>query len=179
MEQLLRELREVFGLKSEAQPDEIVAAAREKCAIGDRTGVAIASASPDPARYVAVAEFERALTELNSLKAERAHERASHAVEDAIRSGKLVPAQREWATAYCSADANGFKAFIAKQPSILGGETRLPAGPAGEKRVPMLTAAEIAICAQLGLKHSEFVGRKSGRSDFLSLNRGDVQGPND
>ena len=30
------------------------------------------------------------------MRAERAREKAAHAVDDAIRAGKLVPALREW-----------------------------------------------------------------------------------
>ena len=73
----------------------------------------------DPARYVAVAEFQQALTELNALKMQRAREKAEHAVDEAIRSGKLVPAHREWAIAYCAADPRGFDTFAARQPVVL------------------------------------------------------------
>ena len=78
---------------------------------------------------MAIAEFERTLTELNALKADRARERAAHTVDEAIRAGKIVPAQREWAIAYCAADARGFQAFAAKQPSIVGENLGL-GGPA-------------------------------------------------
>src|SRR5262249_25136167 len=152
--EFLKELREALGLGRDSQPREIIEALRDKCASAERQ-LSLDAANPDPARYVGVADYERALTELNSLKAEQAHERASHAVEEAIRAGRLVPAQREWATAYCVGDANGFRAFIAKQPSIIGGETRIP-GASNDKRTIALSATEIAICAQLGLKHADF-----------------------
>src|SRR5208337_4182793 len=129
----------------------------------------------DPAHYVAIAEFERALTELNALKAERARERAAHTVEEAIRGGKIVPAQREWAIAYCAADARGFQAFAAKQPSIVGRNLGLEGEPPLDRRAGALNSAELAICAQLGLNHSEFIRRKRGRADFLSLERADAE----
>jgi len=181
MKELEQQLCKVLGLEGEAQPDEIIAAVRAKCAAAASGAAAMSAGLHDPARYVAVAEFERALTELNALKAERAHERAAHAVEAAIRAGKLVPAQRDWAIAYRAADGKGFEAFAAKQPSILGQEMLLSGEPASEKRGANLSAAEIAICAQLGLKHSDFLIRKSGRADFLSLERtgAEVQGAND
>jgi phage I-like protein len=120
---------------------------------------------------VAIAEFERALTELTALKAERSRERAANTVEDAIRAGKIVPAQRDWAIAYCAADARGFAAFAAKQPSILGNDSGLGGEPPIDRRRELLNQAELVICAQLGLKHSEFLKRKRGRADFLSLER--------
>jgi len=54
-------------------------------------------AGADPARYVAVAQFQRVLGELNQMRVERANERAERAVDDAIKAGKLIPAQRQWA----------------------------------------------------------------------------------
>ena len=47
----------------------------------------------------------------------------------AIRSGKLVPAHREWAIAYCAADPNGFDTFAARQPVVLPGELNLGGDP--------------------------------------------------
>src|SRR5271155_131933 len=168
------ELRELLNLEDAATAAEVLAKVRELRAAGDAAGAATSAHAHDPAHYVAVAEFERALTELNALKAERAREHAAHAVEEAIRAGKIVPAQREWAIAYCAADTRGFQAFAAKQPSILGENLGLSGEPPADRRASGLNAAEIAICAQLGLKHSEFIGRKRGRADFLSLERADA-----
>jgi phage I-like protein len=175
MEFPIQELRELLNLDDGATGADVVAKVRELRAAGDAASSQSTSThAHDPAHYVAIAEFERALTELNALKAERARERAAHTVEDAIRAGKIVPAQREWAIAYCAADARGFQAFAAKQPSILGENLGLGGEPPADRRGGGLNAAELAICAQLGLKHSEFVRRKRGRADFLSLERADA-----
>ena len=176
MEFPTQELRELLNLEGDATVADVVAKVRELRAAGDAASSQSTSThAHDPAHYVAIAEFERALTELNALKAERARERAAHTVEEAIRAGKIVPAQREWAIAYCAADARGFQAFAAKQPSILGENLGLSGEPPADRRAGGgLNAAELAICAQLGLKHSEFVRRKRGRADFLSLERADA-----
>jgi phage I-like protein len=177
MEFPTQELRELLNLDAEATVADVLAKVRELSAAGDAASSQSTSThAHDPAHYVAIAEFERALTELNALKADRARERAAHTVEDAIRAGKIVPAQREWAIAYCAADARGFNAFAAKQPSILGENLGLSGQPPADRRADIgLNAAELAICAQLGLKHSEFVRRKRGRADFLSLERADAE----
>ena len=167
----LQELREMLGLDADASGADVVAKVRELRAASEATGVAIGAHAHDPAHYVAIAEFERALTELNALKAERSRERAAHTVEDAIRAGKIVPAQRDWAIAYCAADARGFASFAAKQPSILGADSGLGGEPPIDRRRELLNQAEAVICSQLGLKHSEFLKRKRGRADFLSLER--------
>jgi phage I-like protein len=170
-----QELRELLSLESDATVADVVAKVRELRAAADAASSQSTSThAHDPAHYVAIAEFERALSELNALKADRARERAAHTVEEAIRAGKIVPAQREWAIAYCAADTRGFQAFAAKQPSILGENLGLSREPPADRRAGSLNAAELAICAQLGLKHSEFVRRKRGRADFLSLERADA-----
>lgn len=177
MEFPTQELRDLLNLEGDATASDILAKVRELRAAGDAASSQSTSThAHDPAHYVAIVEFERALTELNALKADRARERAAHMVEDAIRAGKIVPAQREWAIAYCAADARGFQAFAAKQPSILGENLGLSGQPPADRRADIgLNAAELAICAQLGLKHSEFVRRKRGRADFLSLERADAE----
>ena len=175
MEFPTQELRELLNLEDGATAAEVVAKVRELVRAGDAISPEIGAHAHDPAHYVAIAEFERALTELNALKAERARERAAHTVEAAIRAGKIVPAQREWAIAYCAADARGFGAFVAKQPSILGESLGLAGEPPADGRAGgPLNAAELAICSQLGLKHTEFIRRKRGRADFLSLERADA-----
>lgn len=170
----IQELRELLGLDPDASGADLLAKVRELRTAARAVEAAPSAHAHDPAHYVAIAEFERALTELNALKIERARERAAHTVEDAIRAGKIVPAQREWAIAYCAADARGFAAFAAKQPSILGGDLGLGGEPPVERRLGMLNPAELVICAQLGLKHSEFLKRKRGRADFLSIERADI-----
>jgi len=173
MEFPTQELRDLLNLDSDATVADVVAKVREL----HETSAASSTAAHahDPAHYVAIAEFERTLTELNALKAERARDRAAHTVEEAIRAGKIVPAQREWAIAYCAADARGFTAFVAKQPSIIGENLGLGGEPPADRRAGgALNAAELAICAQLGLKHSEFMRRKRGRADFLSLERSET-----
>jgi phage I-like protein len=169
----IQELRELLDLDESASPADLIAKVRELRAAAHASEIAAGAHAHDPAHYVAIAEFERALTELNALKLERTRERAAHTVEDTIRAGKIVPAQRDWAIAYCAADARGFAAFAAKQPSILGGDSGLGGEPPVERRLGVLNGAELVICAQLGLKHSEFLKRKRGRADFLSIERAD------
>ncbi len=203
MDTLLQQLCEMLGLDDDASPEEVLAAVRAlsdgarddddedddedgegddtsdgDCADdGDGDAADAMRAGADPARYVAVAQFQRVLGELNQMRAERASERAERAVDDAIKAGKLIPAQRQWALSYCQADFKGFAAFAARQPAAFGAgfdsaaATFTPA-PA-RAAAATLTATETAICAQLGLSPADYLGRKrSGRGDFLRLNRG-------
>ena len=195
MDTLLQQLCEMLGLDDDASPEEALAAVRAmRDASGDDdedggrdgapgddcandSGAGAMQAGADPARYVAVAQFQRVLGELNQMRAERSSERAERAVDDAIKAGKLIPAQRQWAISYCQADFKGFAAFAARQPAAFGAGFESAAATFTAPPVPAatasLTATETAICGQLGLSPEDYLGRKrSGRGDFLRLNRG-------
>ena len=182
MENFLKQLREMLGLAADASIEDILAQLRAALAAADGEGdhddddaSAHRARGFDPARYVAVDEFQKALTELNTLKTERARERARHAVDTAIRSGKLVPAHREWAIAYCAADPAGFENFAARQPVVLPGESKLGGDPraafARSGASAMLSPTEIAICGLLGVTTGDFLQRKGSGPDFLRLNK--------
>ena len=183
MDEFLKQLRELLGLAPEADADAILEklsaliAGRASAANDDDSGADAANRASafDPARYVAVADFQKALTELNALKLQRSRESAEHAVDDAIRSGKLVPAHREWAISYCAADPKGFDSFAARQPVMLAGEMDLGGDPrAAMSRSHanlMLSATEVAICGLLGVAPGDFLKRKDGGADFLRLNK--------
>ncbi|HVN30023.1 MAG TPA: phage protease, partial [Candidatus Binataceae bacterium] len=178
MDAFLKQLRELLGLAADASSDDILTALRAAMAAingDDDDASAHRARGIDPARYVAVAEFQQALTELNALKTERAREKAEHAVDAAIRSGKLVPAHREWAIAYCAADPNGFENFAARQPMMLPRESNLAGDPRAaftrSNAGSMLSPTEVAICGLLGVTPGDFLKRKSGGADFLRLNK--------
>jgi phage I-like protein len=176
MEEILSKLKVLLDLVPSANFDDVLAAVT---GLVDRAGgagmdEAANAGAADPARYVAVAEYQRALTELNALRSERARERAAQAVDEAIRAGKLPPAQREWAIAYCAADPRGFESFAARQPALFAQDRDLRGEPRGDASAPRarLSAAELAICAQLGVSADDYFSRKNGQPDFLSLGRG-------
>jgi phage I-like protein len=178
MDEFLKQLRELLGLAADASTDDILDALRamQAAANGDDGDAAAHRARNfDPARYVAVAEFQQALTEINALKMQRAREKAEHAVDAAIRSRKLVPAHREWAIAYCAADPAGFETFAARQPVVLPGETNLGSDPRAafsrSHAGSMLSATEVAICGLLGVTANDFLKRKGTGADFLRLNK--------
>jgi len=159
----------VRALNESAHGDEDEAGERDGAQGDDRDddrdadAMQAVGAAADPARYVAVAQFQRVLGELNQLRVERARERAERAVDDAIKAGKLIPAQRQWAISYCQADFKGFGAFAARQPAAFGGAFESAAAtftppPPALAATAALTATETVICAQLGLSPEDYLG---------------------
>ena len=110
------------------------------------------------AKHPMVLSLNRAL---NDMRGERSKEKAERMVDDAIAAGKLIPAQREWAVTYCTADLTGFQKFIGAQPALSLDDK---GSPIGVRQPPAsgdaLTPAELAICAQTRCSPQEYLKRK-------------------
>jgi phage I-like protein len=97
-------------------------------------------------------------TELNGMREAQVKASATHKVDTAIREGRLIPSQREWAIEYCAADDKGFDKFIGAQPRIIqSGADNTFTARIGEapKGVSSLSEREVEIFANLGLESKE------------------------
>jgi len=186
-ENLSAALGMLLGLGKGASSDDIIAeitrllAEASKDPAASKTGRS-GTHTADPAHYVPMAEFERALSELNNIRAKHARERAEHRVESAMKAGKIAPAQRQWAIAYCQSDAEAFDDFIKRQPALIAGFS----GPgSGERRsdeseanrMPharvVLTRAEAAVCVRLGIRAEEYAASRGAHGEqYLEERRG-------
>ena len=111
------------------------------------------------AKHPMVLSLNRAL---NDMRGERSKEKAERMVDDAIAAGKLIPAQREWAVTYCTADLTGFQKFIGAQPALSLDDK---GSPMGVRQPPpasgdALTPAELAVCAQTRCTPQDYLKRK-------------------
>jgi phage I-like protein len=101
-------------------------------------------------------------SQINQMRVDQAKAEAMQKVDAAIREGRLVPSQREWAVAYCTSDSKGFEKFIGAQPKILQtGSDGTFIGRIGEapKGAAMFTAKQLEIFANLGLESDEQLQR--------------------
>lgn len=99
--------------------------------------------------------------ELKELKSRLAKETAAQVVEEALKAGKISPAQQEWAIEYFRRDPEGFKTFTAKAPRLIpaGEELRLlREGPQGERE---MLPEELALCRSLNLAPEEYLKAKA------------------
>lgn len=92
--------------------------------------------------------------ELKQLKEANAQKDADAAVQMALKSGKITPAQQEWAKSYALSDPIGFGSFVEKAPQVVPmGEIQL-----AEKKAlknTELDEATLIACKQLGLAPDE------------------------
>ena len=138
------ELAKALGLAETATADEVLAAAKAKGGDDD----------PDPAAFVPRAEFDRVAQSLATLQGELGDDKATAAVDDAVKAGKVSPATRDWARAYARKDLAGFQKFVAAAPAIVtpAAASTARAGDPGAA----LTADERAVCRSLGVSEEKF-----------------------
>ena len=109
----------------------------------------------DSTKFVSVEEHNKIVAQLATFQGERSEEKATAAVDDAIREGKLTPAQREWAVGFASENAASFATFIESQPVIVRPGTQTP-NNAPPRNGGELDGDEKAVCKILGIAAEDF-----------------------
>jgi hypothetical protein len=110
--------------------------------------------------------------DLNAMRLEQARKDAESAVDAAIREGRLIPSQRDWAIEYCAGDREGFNKFIGAQPRIINQGSdgtftgRIGDAPNGEWA---FSQREVDIFANLGLESKEQLEKCAAIKDKWAL----------
>lgn len=113
------------------------------------------------AKHPMVVQMATALSEMRQAQAKL---EATGKVDSAIRGGRLVPSQRDWAISYCSAEPAGFEKFIGAQPQIIqSGADGTFTGRIGEAPADALTRHELMVCENLGVPAEKFTAAKKAR----------------
>lgn len=149
-------LEAITGLKSEmddvltANSDIKILLGLEKVAtLEDAKGTILAL--KNPTGFVKAEEFL-------ALKEKIEKQDANDVVELALKSGHLLPAQKEWAVAYALSDRTGFTNFMAMQPQIV---------PMGDDKPPKKTVkteldeTELKVCKAMGISAEQYLKTKS------------------
>jgi phage I-like protein len=177
-------IRKALGLKGDTKAADVVAAveaAAGDAAIAKATREALALPDDADAKAVETAlakkgdggtkdsgtsvsreEFDKVNRQLGEVLGAQATERATAKVEAAVKEGKIVPAQREWAIGFAAKDPDGFNAFVSKQPVVLAPGAAGAAAPA--KKGAALSDDEKAVCRAMGLDEAAF--RKTRDEDL-------------
>ncbi|MEW6386814.1 MAG: phage protease [Thermodesulfobacteriota bacterium] len=93
--------------------------------------------------------------ELSRLKTQLAEETTARAVDEALRAGKISPAQKTWAWEYCRRDPEGFQTYVAQAPPLVPVGTQLT-WLKEEEGTLGLTPADLEICRQLNITPAQF-----------------------
>lgn len=151
-----RNVDELFGAVAELtglSPSDRRLSAHAKELLGKRGQAA--TADPDPTKWAPVSELQAVASRLKALEDGQAQEKATEAVEAAMKAGKVTPKNKKWALGYASKDLEGFNAFVEGAPVIVKPGQEGPGGqpPAADGQ---LGDVDLAVCSRMGLDPEEF-----------------------
>ncbi len=98
--------------------------------------------------------------ELQTQKSRVAAETTARAVEEAMKAGKIAPAQKSWALEYYRQDPGGFQTFVARAPQLV--PTRMELKLLQDAQAPgHLLPEELALCRSLNLSPDQYLQAKA------------------
>lgn len=131
------------------------------------TGVALNSATPDPAKFVPIGDFQRTVAELNKLRSGVTKEKAELHVAEHIRAGIVLPFMKEWAVSLCTTNMKAYDDFVSGiglSFSYLLKPTHATANPPGNTSLHSasdgLSEAELAVCTNMGLTREQYLNTR-------------------
>jgi phage I-like protein len=105
-----------------------------------------------------LAETEAALRDF---KVRLAGETADRLVEEALKAGKVSPAQRGWALEYCRRDPEGFQTYAARAPKLVPTGEALQFLREDRQDEKGLLAEELAVCRSLNVSPEAYLKAKA------------------
>lgn len=121
-----------------------------------------AAAAPDPAKFVGVEVVESLKTQIAALTAESTDRKVSELVDGGLADGRLLPAQKDWATSLGKTNLAALSGYLATATPIaaLAGTQTGGQPPAGGTDENGLTGAELAVCSATGIDPKDFLAAK-------------------
>lgn len=113
-----------------------------------------AANEPDPAKFVPMDVHKETASQLKALQQSSGQDKATAAVETAMKAGKIAPTQKAWALGYASKDLKAFEDFVSTAPVIVTAAAIVQGSPT--QAVQDLSAADREVCSQLGLTEEQF-----------------------
>lgn len=110
---------------------------------------------PDPSKFVSIAVHTAMATQFSELQKAVAKDKATAAVDAAMKAGKVAPAQKEWAMGYASQDLEQFNKYIETAPVIATASSETPAG-SPENGAQGIDQSDAEFCSMIGLSVDDY-----------------------
>lgn len=111
---------------------------------------------PDPSKYVPKTAFDDVNQRLKTIE----EDKVLASVDQAVKDGKLPPAQKDWAIALGKKDPGELAAYLKTAVPFAGATPLVEGEPVAEKG--KLTAEEKAICGAMGLSEADYLKTRDG-----------------
>jgi phage I-like protein len=148
----------LLGLTEDADDTAIVARIRDLV-----EKPAVQSERPDPARWVPIGDFQRAIAEANKLRQGISQHAAEERVSEDIRKGVILPWMQDWAVSLCTSNLPAYDKFLTGVGPGFSHLTRqLVPGipPSLHSEGARLSDEETAVARNLGLTDDEFIAAR-------------------
>lgn len=131
-------------------------------ALKTQASAATKATTPDPAQFVAVGVVEELKGQLAVLTARHVEREVGDLVESGMADGRLLEAQRQWATDLGKKDIAALSQYLKTAQPLAGLRSSQTDGkpPAGSTDENGLTAAELAVCTATGIDPKAFAAAK-------------------
>ncbi|MEO8135540.1 MAG: phage protease [Betaproteobacteria bacterium] len=145
-------LRKALGIADTVASDTAIAACT-----AIKTKADTGAGEPDPAKYVAVGVVEELKTQVAALSAQHVDRQVSELVTQGLDDGRILPAQKDWATSLGKKDIAALTSYLATAQPIAAltrtqTANRVPPTDPGAA----LTDAELAVCTNTGITPDAF-----------------------
>lgn len=163
---MMEKLKRLMGLASEVEESSVCGKALEAFRdlglilnLPDDATVAQLKGAVE-AHKAGMARLLKAEEEVQALKTRLVEESTARFVDEALKAGKVSPAQRSWALEYCRRDPEGFRTYAERAPKLVptGEELQLKKEPFDEEYG--LVPEELAICRSLNVSAEAYLKAK-------------------
>ena len=103
----------------------------------------------------------KAEEELQALKVRVATETSARVVEEALKAGKVSPAQRGWALEYCRRDLEGFRTYVERAPKTVPTGEELELLREAHHDEAGLLPEDLAVCRSLNVSPAAYLKAKA------------------
>lgn len=124
-------------------------------ALASQLATAKEGGEPDPSKFVSIAVHTAMATQFADLQKTVAKEKATAAVDAAMKSGKVAPAQKDWALGYASQDLAAFTKYVETAPVIATSSAETPAG-SPENGSQGIDQSDAEFCLMIGLSVEDY-----------------------
>lgn len=131
-------------------------------ALKTQASAATKATAPDPAQFVGIGVVEELKGQLAVLTARHVEREVGDLVESGMADGRLLEAQRQWATDLGKKDIAALSQYLKTAQPLAGLRSSQTDGkpPAGSTDEYGLTAAELAVCTATGIDPKAFAAAK-------------------
>lgn len=135
-----------------------------KLASKDAEIVALSAQKPDATQYVALSELKAVQDQLVALNKQLSDKEADNLVAQALSDGRLLPAQKEWATKLGKSNLAALSEFLSATPEHKGLTDNQANNPPTGGKVA-LSDAEKAAARTLGMSEEELIQSKTAEKE--------------